>query len=60
MNDPEQIQGPSEEEIAECAYLIWEHEGRPEGRAEIHWSHAADQLIACYAHEKWVAAHQHR
>ena len=30
----------SEQAIRERAYLIWEREGRPEGRADDHWRHA--------------------
>jgi hypothetical protein len=30
----------SEQAIRERAYLIWEREGRPEGRAEDHWRYA--------------------
>jgi hypothetical protein len=33
-------------EIARCAYLIWEGEGRPEGRAIAHWLQAEEQLLA--------------
>ena len=29
-----------ERAIRERAYIIWEHEGRPEGRAEEHWQSA--------------------
>jgi len=42
--------GPSSsvthEEIALCAYYIWEAEGRPEGRAIDHWLQAELQLRA--------------
>jgi len=51
MKEPNQQ--PSEEEIASCAYLIWEQEGRPEGLEQVHWSNAEDQLMACHAHEQW-------
>lgn len=34
------------EEIAHCAYLIWESEGRPEGRALMHWMQAEVRLLA--------------
>jgi hypothetical protein len=33
MNDREQ-------QVRECAYYMWEAEGRPHGRAEIHWAMA--------------------
>ena len=29
-----------EDQIRERAYYLWEEEGRPEGRAEIHWAKA--------------------
>jgi len=51
MNESEE--SPSPENIALCAYLIWEQEGRPEGQDNIHWSNAENQLMACNAHEKW-------
>lgn len=36
----------AQEEIARCAYLIWEGEGRPPGRALDHWLQAEDRLLA--------------
>jgi hypothetical protein len=47
---------PSAEEIAACAYLIWEQEGRPEGRAVEHWIQAEEQLATAHAHNRWMAA----
>ena len=41
----------TEEEIAVCAYFIWEHEGKPEGRALDHWLQAELQLGASLWHE---------
>jgi hypothetical protein len=29
-----------EHQVRECAYYLWEAEGRPEGRAQIHWTMA--------------------
>jgi hypothetical protein len=29
-----------EQAICERAYFLWEREGRPEGRAEVHWRYA--------------------
>ena len=29
-----------EQSVRERAYFIWESEGRPEGRAHVHWTHA--------------------
>ena len=45
---------PTVDEIAFCAYLIWEKEGRPEGREREHWHQAHTQLLATRAHEKWT------
>ena len=39
-------QHPSPDEIARCAYLIWEREGRPAGREMQHWLEAEAQLRA--------------
>jgi hypothetical protein len=39
-------QRPTQEEIAACAHLIYEKEGRPEGKALQHWLQAEAQLIA--------------
>jgi hypothetical protein len=36
----------AQEAIARCAYLIWESEGRPIGRALEHWLQAEDRLLA--------------
>ena len=47
---------PEPYEIAYCAYLIWEKEGRPIGRAREHWLQAETQLLATRAHEKWTGA----
>jgi hypothetical protein len=30
----------TEQAVREAAYFIWEREGRPEGRAQDHWSRA--------------------
>ncbi len=46
---------PTPDEIAFCAYLIWEREGRPAGRAKEHWLQAETQLMATRAHEGWTA-----
>ena len=35
---------PTQEEISICAYLIWEQEGRPQGRDIEHWYQAETQL----------------
>jgi Protein of unknown function (DUF2934) len=41
----------TEEEIAACAYFIWEEEGNPIGRALDHWLQAELQLAASLWHE---------
>ena len=33
----------SENELRDAAYFLWEHEGRPEGRALDHWLQAVGQ-----------------
>lgn len=45
---------PTPEEITGCAYLIWEEEGRPEGREKQHWLQAEAQLLAAHQHEQWT------
>ena len=40
---------PTQEEIAECAYWIWESEGHPIGREEEHWREAEEQLYLARA-----------
>ncbi|HEY5706253.1 MAG TPA: DUF2934 domain-containing protein [Terrimicrobiaceae bacterium] len=41
----------TDQEIAVCAYCIWEQEGKPEGRALDHWLQAEFQLTASSWHE---------
>jgi Protein of unknown function (DUF2934) len=41
----------TEEEIAACAYFIWEQEGKPIGRTLDHWLQAELQLAASLWHE---------
>jgi hypothetical protein len=48
------FQAPHQDEIAFCAYLIWEKEGRPSGREREHWLQAETQLLATRAHEEWT------
>jgi Protein of unknown function (DUF2934) len=43
--------GPTEDEIAECAYFIWESEGHPIGREAEHWHEAEMQLYLDRAHD---------
>jgi hypothetical protein len=33
-----------EQLIRERAYVLWEQEGCPDGRADVHWSMAAEQI----------------
>lgn len=44
MIEQEKNQSPTEDEIAACAFLIWEQEGRPENMHDIHWWQALAQL----------------
>jgi len=46
---------PTKDDIALCAYLIWETEGRHEGRHETHWSEAEAHLLARHAHDLWMS-----
>jgi hypothetical protein len=39
-------QPPTREEIAACAYQIYEMDGRPQGKATEHWLQAEAQLTA--------------
>ena len=41
----------TKDEIAVCAYFIWEQEGKPLGRALDHWLQAELQLAASLWHE---------
>jgi len=54
MNEPWQSQGPSEQEIAIYAYLIWKDEGCPEKLDKVHWDQAEVQLTVCQAHDHWM------
>jgi hypothetical protein len=47
MVNTHKIMAPSEfsdEQISEVAKRIWEEEGRPDGKAEDHWSRAKSEL----------------
>ena len=49
----------TEDEIAVCAYFIWEQEGKPVGRALDHWLQAELQLAASLWHESlWYQERQ--
>jgi hypothetical protein len=58
MDQRHHDQKPSEDEIARCAYLIWEYEGRPENMDKTCWAEAEIQLIICYAHDLWLLEHR--
>jgi hypothetical protein len=40
QNVTRQTMNDREQQVRERAYCIWEAEGRPDGRAEIHWAMA--------------------
>ena len=42
-----------EQAVRERAYLLWEKEGRPEGRAEEYWHRALDQHLRERAYVLW-------
>ena len=44
MNDTRNFQPPTQQEIAEYAYYLWEAEGRVSGRDEQYWLEAEAQL----------------
>ena len=48
------IKPPTHQQIAVCAYLIWEKEGCRQGRDLAHWLQAQYQLQAAYLHEKFL------
>lgn len=49
--EPGRCPEPTTDEIAACAYLIYEAEGCPHGRALAHWLQAKAQLIAAHKHD---------
>ena len=57
MNELRQDKSPTEEEITVCAYLIWEHEGRHEGRDKVHWGQAEVQLPVSHADNQRMDGH---
>lgn len=44
-------EGKRDQRIRERAYRLWEEEGRPEGRADIHWDKAAELVAIEDNHE---------
>lgn len=45
----ENIFDPSEEDIRIHSYLIWERDGKPDGRDKEYWFRAKEELIAGHA-----------
>lgn len=48
----------TEHQIAEHSYLIWEREGRPEGRHLEHWFRAKAEMEAAFRTPKGPIAEQ--
>jgi hypothetical protein len=46
QTQPKQSKKPTRQEIAVCAYHIWEREGKPSGNDVVYWLQAEKQLIA--------------
>jgi len=42
-----------EQEVRERAYLLWEQDGRPEGRSEEYWSRALEQHLSDRSYVRW-------
>jgi hypothetical protein len=42
-----------EQLVRERAYLLWEQDGRPDGRANDHWKRALDQHLQARAYVLW-------
>ena len=49
---------PSPEEIAKCAFCIWEQEGKPDGHELEYWLQAEKQLAATASHEETASEEQ--
>lgn len=54
-SDHDHSSPPTTEEIAQCAYLIWEKEGKQPGRDREYWMQAETQLRATRAHNGWTS-----
>ena len=48
-----QTKAALEQEVREKAYLLWENEGRPEGRSEEHWHRALNEHLRERAYILW-------
>lgn len=44
------------ERVNLLAYLYWMGDGRPDGRAHVHWQMALDEVTALVAYRMWQAA----
>ncbi|MDX0439903.1 DUF2934 domain-containing protein [Sinorhizobium medicae] len=44
MDNMDNVDNQREELIRRRAYVIWEHEGRPDGQHERHWEQAAREM----------------
>jgi hypothetical protein len=42
-----------EQEVRDRAYLLWEQDGRPEGRSEVYWSRALEQHLSDRSYVRW-------
>jgi hypothetical protein len=51
-----ETKGSLEQSIRERAYLLWEREGRPEGRADEYWHRALDEHLRERAYALWEQA----
>jgi hypothetical protein len=50
---PQSLDDPRfEEEVRVAAYLLWETEGRPEGREQLYWYRAMEQRIERLVRER--------
>lgn len=43
------------EQIRQTAYFLWEHDGRPEGRAMDYWVRAKQMHQRQLAYDRWLA-----
>lgn len=41
--------------LRQTAYFLWEHDGRPDGRAFDYWVKAKESLLRELAYDKWLA-----
>ena len=43
------------ESVRRTAYFLWQHDGRPEGRALDYWLRAKDMHLRQMAYDRWLA-----